>query len=68
MGQYPGAPPQLHGLLLTLPRYVPNNRPRVPPFKISDDLSESSSEDEEEIDEVRPDHLLRPRAAPRSPL
>ena len=39
-------------------RYVPNNRPRVPPFKISDDLSESSSEDETIVDEAFQRHRL----------
>ena len=36
--------------------YVPNNRPRVPPFKISDDLSESSSEDEAVVDPIYRQH------------
>ena len=35
---------------------MPNNRPRVPPFKISDELSESSSEDEAVVDEALQQH------------
>lgn len=41
---------------ITEAEYVPNNKPRVPPFKISDELSESSSEEEAEVDEVYQHH------------
>ena len=38
--------------------YVPNNKPRVPPFKISDELSESSEEEEVEVDTEYQHHKL----------